>query len=675
MHPPASWIAWTICLLLCAPPLVSQDPEADHIDKIGDMIRDEDHDGVIDSIGTRVKIRGAVTTESFAAFRGDAREYRAYVQDDTGGIRVTAPKQKPLSRLLIGIDAEIIATVDQYNGCPYLLLEKITRYAPTSPVEPRNVDLNSFDGEASCGQLVEVHGEAYHEDGRYFIGDHDGKKLRLFLRPAKNYVEFIAQLATGRTVRAVGVVEQYDTSDEPFDGYRIRPRQFDDLEILPATPMSRVMGVLPWILGGLIMLGLSVYALRSRRANRIHESPQAQRTHALGILAGGIAHEFNNYLLAIIGFTEIAKIDLPDNSSAGEHLDKVLEASERAKVLIEQILSFGRSEESELAPLNARDAIAQATVLLRAVMPSSIFVQTQYRCTDEVIHADRGQLSQLLLNLGTNSSHAMPKGGKFTIALTRVDVTNEQCKGLDLKVPGPHILLEVSDNGIGMDEELVKHIFDPFFTTRGRTEGTGLGLSVVHGIVQRHSGSINVDSAPGKGTRFLIYIPIALQNIEDLQDAKPDSQRPPEPLAETPGQPKPTPTSLSQDRADQRILIVDDQTHIVQLVERICKSLGYQVTSTQSAATAETMVVQNPDAFDLLITDMTMPIMTGLQLANSAHASAPEMRILLMTGNNNAISESEAVNAGIDAMISKPFGLQELAQAIESLLPNRATSS
>lgn len=649
----------------------SQSPTDKGITEINDVIADADKDGVIDLLGQKVKIRASVTTEYFNAFRGDLREYRAYVQDDSGGLRIVAPTRGLLRKLVHGVQADIYGVVDQYKGCPCLKIDSITYFRPAKIIEPREVSLDNFDGEAISGQLIKVHGRVSYSDKRYYLGDHDDledkeeNKLRLFLRPSKNYVPFIAQVSAGLTVDVIGIAEQYVT-EAPFkNGYRIRPRQLEDI-IIEAPPWSRrILGITLWTAPVLLIFGLLMYTWRTRRANKQLESPQTQRTQALGTLAGGIAHEFNNYLLAIMGFAEIAKMELDKNSPSIQHLDQVLEAGQRAKALVEQILSFGRTEGSELVLVNARQTIEEGMVLVRAIMPSTVIVRTDFTCTNEVIMADRGELSQLLLNLGTNSSHAMPDGGSFSVSATPVEISDKQCKQYNLKAPGSYILLEVEDSGIGMDEELLSHIFDPFFTTRGRSEGTGLGLSVVHSIVDRHDGGISIDSSPNQGTRFRIYLPIELVSFEDISNetsTDTESSRADFSSATSIANPE------LRSHPSQQILIVDDQKHIVQLVARLCKSLGHEVTSTQNAAEAESLIRDNPTTFDLLVTDMTMPVMTGVQLAQRAHALAPDLVILLMTGNDNDLERDELARAGIESVITKPFGFKELANSISDLL-------
>lgn len=656
MPSPRIWLISLLCLPICATHASAQTDDKPALIKLKTATMDADGDGMIDLDGKTVRIRAAVTAEYFPALRKDSREYRAYVQDRTGGIRLVATRSKPLRDLVVGVEAEITGTLGQYRGTPFLRVTAVDSFRPSAEIRPLATTLENWDGEALTGQLVTLSGPVFYEDRRYFIGTSEGPRIRLFLRPSKNYVPFISQVRDGVDVHATGIAEQYTAGDKLEGGYRIRPRALSDLSVIEQSAGLQTvlyLGLAALLLGG------SWFTWRHRRNKLRLESQKNQRIHALGTMAGGIAHEFNNYLLAIMGFTELARMEVKQGGTR-DHLDQVLEAGNRAKALIDQILSFGRSKDIELAPTNVREAVEEAVVLLRAIVPASIAVRTDLHPGDSIIEADRGQLSQLLLNLGTNATHAMPNGGEFTVSLQHIVIANAQSKELSLQ-PGPHVLLEVSDNGAGMDKETLQRIFDPFFTTRGRTEGTGLGLSVVHGIIKRHNGAVKVDSTPGQGTTFRIFLPIASETTPN-QIAAASAKGPvaiPPPPEEAP---KPAKTN------GIRIMVVDDQDSIVQLVSRLCRSLGYVVTATRDAAEAESMFRSDPAAYQLLITDQTMPTMTGMELSERIRQIAPNVPVLLMTGNTNTVTDEGLFRAGIDSVINKPFGYDELSRHVEQLL-------
>lgn len=641
---------------------------------VAKAVEDIDRNGRVDREGETVRIRGSVTTEVFPAFRGDEREYRLYVQDDTAGIRIVSPVCEPLKNLIEGIEGEIIGRIGQYRGTPFLSVERIVDFRPAVSVEPKQVEIEGFDPEAVCGQLVRLSGPVRYEDARYYVGADKATRIRLFLRPSKNYVPFIAKIHDGLTIDVVGVIEQYDRSAPWQGGYRIRPRQLSDVHVLsPFWMMAPVRYTAYVLLVGFIVAGVFL-TIRWRRVKRQFESPQAQRMHALGTMAGGIAHEFNNYLLAIMGFAELARSEVDDSSSTREHLDQVLDASSRAKDLIVQILAFGRQKDAELQVISARDAIEEGVSLLRAIMPASVVVRANLGVGADQITADRGQLSQLLLNLGTNAAHALPEGGDFTVSLRSVAIDVEQRREFGLPQNGRHMMLEVSDNGVGMDTATLGHIFEPFFTTRGRTEGTGLGLSVVHGIVKRHRGAVRVESTLGRGTTFRCYFPVVLRaNKSRVALRSPQPAMEPERTALISTTHDSDHDALGLATAVQfdpalRVMIVDDQAVVIRLLDRLLRSQGFKVTVMRDAVAAAAMLSDDPYAFDMLITDLAMPRMTGLQLARRVHDVRPGLPVILMTGNASHMTDDDLVIAGIGAVLDKPFTKQGLLQVMAGVL-------
>jgi PAS domain S-box-containing protein len=373
---------------------------------------------------------------------------------------------------------------------------------------------------------------------------------------------------------------------------------------------------------------------------------QAQKMEAIGTLAGGIAHDFNNILAIILGFTEMSLTETSRTTPLGQRLEQVLKATHRAKHLVQQILSFGRKAQTERVPLNASPIIKEALNMLRASLPTTIEMCTDIEASCEV-QADPTQLHQVLMNLCTNAAHAMKEeGGILRISLANVD--------FDATVPhpdlfaGPYIKLSVSDTGKGMTPEVVGRIFDPFFTTKGPDEGTGLGLSVAYGIVKNHQGAITVDSEPGKGSTFHVFLP----RIE-VKDA-------PEPAI-----------AMQPPTGKEQVLYVDDEKALADLGRLMLEALGYKVESFTSSVEALKAFEAQPDKFDIVITDMTMPHLTGVKLAKEVMRLRPQIPVILCSGFSDLITPEKALEMGIAAMLMKPLTLAKLAATVRQILDDK----
>lgn len=374
---------------------------------------------------------------------------------------------------------------------------------------------------------------------------------------------------------------------------------------------------------------------------------QAHKMEAIGTLAGGIAHDFNNILAAIIGYTEMAQIDFPEWSTTYQDLEQVLKSSYRARDLVKQILTFSRMKgDEESIVLNMGRVVRESAKMLRASIPATIEMQLNISCEDCVISADPTQIHQILMNLCTNAAHAMrEEGGELKISLDSIEVSSEgESTDLDLE-SGPYVRLVVSDTGHGMDAASMERIFEPYFTTKEVGEGSGLGLAVIHGIVKRYQGAITARSEPGKGTAFYVYLPRIT--------AHPEGQHG---------------TDSSILEGSERILFVDDEEAIVNLGRRILEQLGYRVVAKTNSKEALDVFCSNPHEFDLLITDFTMPRMTGGQLAREVLRIRPEIPILMCTGFNEQISEERTRSMGISGLIMKPLNRRQMAEAVRSVL-------
>ncbi len=374
---------------------------------------------------------------------------------------------------------------------------------------------------------------------------------------------------------------------------------------------------------------------------------QVLKLQAIGTLAGGIAHDFNNILFPIIGYTELTTDDVPEDSQARRNLEEILKAANRAKELVQQILTFSRQNGRERKPIKAQVIVNEALKLLRASIPKTIDIITE---TDEAcspIMGDPTQIHQVVMNLCTNAYQAMQEtGGRLVVRLNETDIGYEQTVQRIGVAMGRHLHLSVQDEGVGMEPSVVERIFEPYYTTKEPGKGTGLGLSVIHGIVKNHGGFITVESAVGKGSTFHVYIPVREDSEAEVE-------------AET---------SAPEPGGQEHILLVDDEEQIVAMGRQILERLGYQVTAQTSSTQALELFRQDPERFDLVITDMTMPQMTGDRLAQTLREIRPDLPVILCTGYNEMISESKAMEMGISKFIMKPIVRDELAIAIRTTL-------
>ena len=385
---------------------------------------------------------------------------------------------------------------------------------------------------------------------------------------------------------------------------------------------------------------------RTADLKRAHEMlQQVQKLEAMGTLAGGIAHDFNNILTGMIGYMELAKIE-PNRDKRQLYLDQALQVSNRAKDMIQQILIFSRHQEQEKKPLLAAPLIKEGIKMLKAVLPSTIQITHRIAEPSAMILADGTQIHQILMNLCTNAAHAMrERGGKLDIQFTDEPVTSGgPPHPLDL-TPGTYVKLTVKDTGHGIDPSIIGRIFDPFFTTKKPGEGTGLGLSVVYGIVRDHGGKIAAASIPGQGTTISVILPV-------IETGTPAKQAPPEPM----------PTG------HERILLVDDEADIVEVVKNMLASLGYRVTARQNSLEILELFRSQPYSFDVVITDMTMPHLRGDELARELLKIRPDIPIILCTGYSEIISEEKAQDIGIRQFIMKPLYMRDMARAIRKVL-------
>ncbi len=372
---------------------------------------------------------------------------------------------------------------------------------------------------------------------------------------------------------------------------------------------------------------------------------QAQKMEAIGALAGGIAHDFNNILAAIIGYIELASISEGSQNCANE-LHEALMASNRAKDLVRQILAFSRQTDEERMPVRVSLVVKEAVKFLRATIPTSIEIKTHNGEKSGAVLANSVELHQIIMNLCTNAVHAIgEKDGILEIEVQYAEIDHKQKDGVIGLEPGPYIRVSIRDTGAGMPPELLKRIFDPYFTTKAKGVGTGLGLAVVHGLVKKYGGAIKAESKPGKGSTFHIYLPRV-----DQPDAY-QSESKEMPMGGT-----------------ERILFVDDESMLVDIGQKVLERLGYDVVTRTSPIEALALFKAKPDYFDLVITDQTMPGMTGDVLATELMRIRPDLPVIICTGYSQKVNQRRAAEKGIKGFVMKPMLINDIALAIRNAL-------
>ncbi|MBN2123448.1 MAG: PAS domain S-box protein [Deltaproteobacteria bacterium] len=398
-------------------------------------------------------------------------------------------------------------------------------------------------------------------------------------------------------------------------------------------------------------IGRDITEVKQARQERVKiqkQLQQAQKMEAIGTLAGGIAHDFNNILGAIIGYAGMMEaFDIPKGSPMMAKIKEVLKAANRAKDLVEQILTFSRRTEQERRPIRIDHIVKEALKFLRSSLPTTIEIRQSIPDEELIALADPTQMHQVLMNLCTNAGHAMLEtGGRLEVHLSALDLDDQSVQRFPELRPGPHLKLTVSDTGHGMSSEVMERIFDPFFTTKKPGEGTGMGLAVVHGIVKSHDGIIIVESELAKGTVFQVIIPrIKMEAVETGIEA-----------------------DTSMPTGTQRILFVDDEQILVDIGKKILERLGYEVAVETDSRKALEVFRSRPDRFDLVITDQTMPHMTGMELARKIRNIRTEIPVILCTGYSETATPERVEAAGIRELMYKPLNPSGLAQTVLKVL-------
>jgi len=375
---------------------------------------------------------------------------------------------------------------------------------------------------------------------------------------------------------------------------------------------------------------------------------QKQKMEAIGTLAGGIAHDFNNMLAVILGNAELALDELHGSSDVKRSVDQIVKASKRARDLVKQILTFSRKSEHGKNALKLTPLIKETFKLLRGSLPSTIHMKLDLRAASDAVIGDPSQIQQILMNLAANAAHAMQeRGGSLLVALSDAAFTRpDKMPDADME-PGRYVKLRVKDTGTGMTEEVQKRIFEPFFTTKEASHGTGMGLAVVYGIVKSHGGAISVESRAGEGSTFTVFLPCAKVPAKEEQER----------AGTVPG-------------GTERILFVDDEPAVLEMTRQVLQRLGYDVVAAAGGSEALKAFTREPQRFDLIITDQTMPDLTGIEIAKKMLKMRKDMPIILITGYSETLSKERALAAGIREFLMKPLSKETLAGTVRRVLDN-----
>ena len=375
---------------------------------------------------------------------------------------------------------------------------------------------------------------------------------------------------------------------------------------------------------------------------------QAHKMEAIGTLAGGIAHDFNNILAAIIGYADLARAGIREGNDALEDMDEIIAGAYRAQELVKQILAFSRERDHGLEPLSPHVIVKEALKLLRASIPTTIEIRQDIDGGSGTILADPTKIHQVIVNLCTNGVQAMEnEKGVLEVGLARREISPAEAEKRPGINAGPYVILTVTDTGHGMDQDVMERIFDPYFTTKDAGKGTGMGLAMVHGIVRECGGAIEVDSEPGRGATFRVYFPaMAAAKVEE----------------------RTVQTGETPPGGHERILVIDDEAVVVSIQQRMLERLGYRVTGKTDSREALELFQAEPQSFDLVITDQTMPGLDGLELTKALLRLRPDLPVVLCTGYSTRVTAESARAKGIKEFVMKPIHLEDLARIVRRVL-------
>ncbi len=412
-----------------------------------------------------------------------------------------------------------------------------------------------------------------------------------------------------------------------------------------ARPESQINGDILW--DGIILEITERKRAEAERASLESQLIQAQKMESVGRLAGGVAHDFNNMLSVILGYADLLRSRLSPDDPQLKDILAIEKAAGHSRDITRQLLAFSRKQIIDPKPVDLNELLGVTEKTLSRLIGEDIDLRFYPQEDLWKIKFDPSQMNQILVNLAVNARDAMPDGGKLTIETANTHLDETYCRGHLGFVPGAYVLLEVSDNGIGMDREVLSHVFEPFFTTKETGKGTGLGLATIYGIVKQNGGFINVYSEPGQGTTFKIYIPRILEEESPVEVKQEDATVVP---------------------AAGRVLLVEDDEMVREVTKDILEAIGYTVLSVETPLDAITLCEKNGESIDLLLTDVVMPGLSGKELSDRIKVIRPDIKILFMSGyTSNVIVHHGILEAGVH-FIQKPFAMRDLARKIRTVL-------
>jgi len=476
------------------------------------------------------------------------------------------------------------------------------------------------------------------------ISDRTGRCVGAHASPQSNIAVSPDQLVGHR---AVDLLAPADAA--PLEAVRLRVLDTKAPEVLESQVSWH--GRSAWIESRVVPLGsnrtLSVMRDVTERRALQDQLRQAQRLEAICRLAGGVAHDFNNLLTVIGGATELAVDGIAPEDPNRRTLQEVREATMRAAQLTQQLLAFGRRQVLQAEVFDVRQVVRGCEHMLRRLIGEHIQLACQLGERVPCVHADRGQIEQVLVNLVVNARDAMSAGGQLTIRVEGVELSEEQCRAHELR-PGPFVALSVIDTGVGIPAAVLEHVFEPFFTTKESGGGTGLGLATAHGIVQQSGGYVTVASRLGMGTAFVVHLPAVTDAVEAL--------------------PLRPPVTIADPRGEETILLAEDEPAVREVTLRFLTSAGYHVVAAESGDEALTRLDGHDGPVDLLLTDVVMPGMSGPELATHVQQRYPDVRVLFMSGYPDDALEAHHIPEDAPTLVQKPFSRQVLLTAVRGAL-------